>query len=178
MADRKNNKGGNNELHGKKWKCPKYIMDSITNAVTEYEKKFDKPKKTQGYKRAKGLMEDDMIEYKSMKRIKNWFDNFDGSNKDIEYNLNGGKTMHNWVDSTLNKERLAIEGPKKIKSQTGLANQFIKQHTKDNNSINKTSIKTRIPKMYKDVAGQISRGKPIYEEINRMKNLITYKSKI
>ncbi len=41
MANRKNNKGGNSELHGKKWKCPKYIMDSIKNAVNEYEKKFD-----------------------------------------------------------------------------------------------------------------------------------------
>ena len=73
---------------------------------------------------------------------------------------------------------MAIEGPKRIKSKTGLTNQFIKPHNKDNNKVNKTTIKTRIPKIYKDIAGQISRGKPIYEEINRIKNLITYKSKI
>ena len=178
MANRKNNKGGNSKLHGKKWRCPKYIMDNINRVVNVYEKKFDKPKKTQGYKRAKSLIENNMIEYKQMKRIKNWFDNFKGSNKDIEYNLNGGNTMRNWVNSTLERERMAIEGPKKIKSKTGLSNQIIKQHTKDNNKINKTTIKTKIPKIYKDISGQISRGKPIYEEIYRIKKLITYKSKI
>ena len=63
-----------------------------------------------------------------MKRIKNWFDSFDGDYKDMEYRLNGGKTMNNWVESTLNKEREAIKKPKEIKSKTGLSNQFIKTH--------------------------------------------------
>jgi hypothetical protein len=174
---KKNNKGGNSDLHGKKWKCPNYIMDTIKDAVNKYEKN-GKKKKTQGYKRGKGLIEDNEIEYKHMKRIKNWFDKFEGTHNDIEYKLNGGKTMHNWVDSTLNKERLALEGPKKVKSETGLANQFLKQHNKDNNKINKNSLKIRIPRISKDVSGQIWRGKPIYEEIKRMKKLITYKSKI
>ena len=54
-----------------------------------------------------------------MKRIKNWFDKFDGDHNDMEYRLNGGKTMNNWVDSTLNKETQALKAPKKIKSETG-----------------------------------------------------------
>jgi hypothetical protein len=113
-----------------------------------------------------------------MKKIKSWFDNFDGEHKDIEYRLNGGKTMHNWVDSTLNKERLAVEAPKKIKSETGLTNQFIKDHEKDDTKINKNSLKIRIPRLNKDISGQLMRGKPVYEEIERMKNLIIYESKI
>jgi hypothetical protein len=113
-----------------------------------------------------------------MKRIKNWFDNYDGDHKDIEYRLNGGKTMQNWVESTLNKETLALKGPKKIKSETGLSNQFIKQHEKDNTKINKHSLKMKLPKLSKDISGQVWRGKPVYEEILRMQNLIIYESKI
>lgn len=178
MADRKNNKGGNSSLHDKYWNCPIYILNSLRDAVNVFEndKKFDK--QTEGYKRAKGILENKRIEYKQMKRIKNWFDNFDGDHNDIEYKLNGGKTMHNWVNGTLKKETDAIKAPKKIKSETGLTNQFIKQHEKDNNKVNKHSLKIKIPKISKDISGQVMRGKPVYEEILRIQNLIIYESKI
>jgi hypothetical protein len=182
MATRKENKGGNSKLKGKEWNCPDYVLNAISNAVKTYEtlKKEDinQNKQTEGYKRAKGILENKKIKYEHMKKIKSWFDNFDGEHKDIEYRLNGGKTMHNWVDSTLNKERLAVEAPKKIKSETGLTNQFIKDHEKDDTKINKNSLKIRIPRPNKDISGQIMRGKPVYEEIERMKNLIIYESKI
>jgi hypothetical protein len=113
-----------------------------------------------------------------MKKIKSWFDNFEGNHNDIEYRLHGGKTMHNWIDSTLNKERMAVKAPKKIKSETGLSNQFIKDHEKDTNKVNKNSLKIKIPRPNKDVSGQVWRGKPVYEEIERIKNLIIYESKI
>ena len=182
MATRKENKGGNSKLKGKEWNCPDYVLNAISNAVKTYEtlKKEDinQNKQTEGYKRAKGILENKKIKYEHMKKIKSWFDNFDGEHKDIEYRLNGGKTMHNWVDSTLNKERLAVEAPKKIKSETGLTKQFIKDHEKDDTKINKNSLKIRIPRLNKDISGQLMRGKPVYEEIERMKNLIIYESKI
>jgi hypothetical protein len=65
-----------------------------------------------------------------------------------------------------------------IKSETGLTNQFIKDHEKDDTKINKNSLKIRIPRLNKDISGQLMRGKPVYEEIERMKNLIIYESKI
>ena len=55
-----------------------------------------------------------------MKRIKNWFDKFEGNHNDMEYRLNGGKTMDNWINNTLNKETQAIKGPKKIKMETDM----------------------------------------------------------
>ena len=113
-----------------------------------------------------------------MKRIKNWFDDYEGKHDDIEYRLNGGKTMNNWVESTLKKETESIKAPKKIKSETGLSNQFIKQHEKDNTKINKQSLKIKIPRISKDISGQVMRGKPVYEEILRIQNLIIYESKI
>jgi hypothetical protein len=182
MASRKENKGGNSKLHGKYYNCPNYVLNAVTNAVKNYEtlKKEDisNNKSTEGYKRAKGILENKKIEYKQMKRIKNWFDNYDGKHEDIEYRLNGGKTMHNWVDSTLNKETQSIKAPKKIKSETGLSNQFIKQHEKDTNKVNSQTLKMKLPKLSKDISGQLSRGKPVYEEILRIQKLIIYESKI
>ncbi len=40
------------------------------------------------------------------------------------------------------------------------------------------SLKIKLPKPHKDISGQIMRGKPVYEEIERMKILIIYESKI
>ena len=95
MAQRKNNKGGNSELRGKYWNCPDYVLNSINNAVKTYESLNKNNDTTEGYKRAKGILENKKIEYGQMKRIKNWFDSFDGDYKDMEYRLNGGKTMNN-----------------------------------------------------------------------------------
>ena len=176
--DRKKNKGGNSDLDGKYWNCPGYVLNCFKNAVKTYESTNKDVEQTEGYKRAKGILERKMIEYKQMKRMKNWFDNFEGDHNDIEYRLNGGKTTHNWVESTLNKETQAVKAPKKIKSETGLSNQFLKQHNKDVIKVNKETMKIRLPKLSKDISGQIKRGKPVYEEIIRMKKLITYKSKI
>ena len=178
MADRKNNKGGNSDLHGKYWNCPDYVLNSIRNAVDVYEKTNKDKKQTEGYKRAKGILENKKIEYKQMKRIKNWFDSFEGDHNDIEYRLNGGKTMDNWVNSTLNKETQALKAPKKIKSETGLTNQFIKQHNKDTSKVNKTTLKAKLPNLAKDISGQVWRGKPVYEELLRIQELIIYESKI
>ena len=169
--------GGNSDLHGKYWKCPDYVRNCISNAVKTYESTTKDGKQTEGYKRAKGILENNLIEYKHLKRIKNWFDKFEGDHKDIEYRLNGGKTMNNWIDSTLNKETAAIKGPKKIKMETGLVNQFIKPHTKDNSKVNKQSLKMKSPNLAKDIKGQVWRGKPIYEEIERIKSIIIYKTK-
>lgn len=188
MAKRKENKGGNSKLKGKSWKVPNYALNAISNAVKTYEtlqkEDINSENTTEGYKRAKSILEVKNLKYNHMKTIKSWFDNFNGDHSDIEYRLHGGKTMHNWVDSTLNREREAVKAPKKIKSETGLSNQFIKNHEKDNNSSIRNKSTFSIPNVSKDISGQIKRGKPIYEpmgmteEVERIKNLIIYESKI
>jgi len=180
MAKRKENKGGNSELHDKYWNCPDYVRNCLSNAVKRFESLNKDGKPTEGYKRAKGIIENKGIRYSQMKRIKNWFDSFDGDHDDMEYRLNGGKTMNNWVNGALNKATQSIKGPKKIKMNTGMSNQFIKPHTKDNSKVNKNSLKLRIPKLHKsDVSQQVWTGKPVYsEEIKRIKRLIIYKTKI
>jgi hypothetical protein len=172
------NKGGNSELDGKLWTCPDYVLNVLKSAVKTFNINYKNTKQPEGYKRAVGIINDNKIEYKQMKRIKNWFDSFEGKDTDIEYRLNGGSTMKNWVESNLKRATKSIEAPKKIKSETGLANQFIKTHEKDSTKINKHSLKIKLPNLTKDISGQISRGKPVYEELERIKLLIIYESKI
>ena len=87
MANRKNNKGGNSKLRGKYWNCPDYVLNCLSNAVKTYESINKDGKISEGYKRAKGILETKKIEYNQMKRIKNWFDSFDGNHKDMELSL-------------------------------------------------------------------------------------------
>ena len=66
MGTREENKGGNSELHGKYWSCPDYVRNCLSNAVKTYESLSKDGKVTEGYKRAKGILESNMIEYSNM----------------------------------------------------------------------------------------------------------------
>ena len=97
MAKRKDNKGGNSKLKGKSWNVPDYALNAINNAVKTYEtlqkEDVESENTTEGYKRAKSILEVKNLKYNHMKTIKSWFDNFDGDHNDIEYRLHGGKTI-------------------------------------------------------------------------------------
>jgi hypothetical protein len=184
MAERKKNKGGNSQLEDRYWNCPDYVLNCLDGAVKRYETLKMKNGKTEGYERAKGILEHKRIGYGQMKRIKNWFDLFDGDWEDEEFKLNGGSTMKNWVNNQLDTATAVIKNIKDAQKDTNPNNTFIKSHEKDNSKIPKPKSILSIPNLGKDIGGQISRGKPIYEpmgmneEIQRIKNLIIYKSKI
>ena len=76
---------------------------------------------TEGFNRNKELQGKNFIEYKQLKRIKNFFDNF-----------NGGVEMKNWVNNELRKMRDYTKMTKTNKMDAGMMNQFIKPHEKKN----------------------------------------------
>jgi hypothetical protein len=86
---------------------------------------------TEGYKRNLELQNKRFIDYKQLKRIKNWFDSFNGNEKDPSFILNGGFEMKNWVNDSLRKMREYSKMTKTNKMDTGMENQFIDTHTKD-----------------------------------------------
>jgi ribosomal protein S19 len=173
MASREKNKGGNSQLRGKKWNCPSNILKELKNIVNNY----NGDKKTQGYTRSSNILKNNgVISYEQLKGMKNWFDSNDDQHD--EYTLNGGKSMKDWVDSTLNKATKGIENVKDAKQHAGEENSHIQTHEK-NRKITPTFSHPKIPKVYKgNQFKNIMSGKPIYEEIERIKELITYKSKI
>ena len=80
--------------------------------------------------RNKDLRDNGTINYQQLKRIKNWFDSFQGAQNDIEYILHGADYVKNWVDQTLDGWRSDVEAGKEVKSEV-LPNQYIQTHTKD-----------------------------------------------
>ena len=86
--------------------------------------------KTEGYNRNKELQNQIFITYKQLKRIKNFFDNFNGNQNEPSFILNGGVVIKNWVNDELRKMRDYVKNTKTNKMDTGMMNQFIKPHEK------------------------------------------------
>jgi hypothetical protein len=87
---------------------------------------------TEGFKRNKELQSQNVIGYKQLKRIKNFFDNFKGNHKEASFILNGGIEMKNWVENELRKMRDYGKMTKRNKMNVGMQNQFLKPHEKKN----------------------------------------------
>ena len=85
---------------------------------------------TEGFKRNQELQEKQTLDYKRLKRIKNFFDNFKGDQNDPSFILNGEFKMKNFVDNALRRMREGIHMTKTNKAETGMQNQFIKPHEK------------------------------------------------
>ncbi len=85
-----------------------------------------------GFRRNQELQSQETIDYKQLKRIKNFFDGFTGNQEDKPFILNGEFKMKNWVDNQLRRMREGIHQTKQNKMDTGMQNQFIKPHEKKN----------------------------------------------
>ena len=85
---------------------------------------------TEGFNRNKELQTQNFIEYKQLKRIKNFFDNFIGNQNEPSFILNGGAIMKNWVNDELRKMREFGDLTKRNKKDTGMQNSYIKPHEK------------------------------------------------
>lgn len=119
----------------------------------------------------------DKISYENMKKIKSFFDNYDGDGTDEEYKNKGGERMKNWINNTLSDSRDSIYYEKKSRMDAGEENQFIKTHTKDKDNANPTKI--RLPKIAKSSKNKyIMANRTVYEsideEIDTIKYLIEY----
>jgi hypothetical protein len=98
----------NSELKNRKFPIPDGVRDMLQTTLNNY----NGDKTVDGYKRLNNLLSNDSITYQDMKRIKNFFDNYQGTDKSAEFILNGGEQMKNWVNSTLNQARNVIDNIK------------------------------------------------------------------
>ncbi len=117
----------NSELKNKVFPIPDGVRDLLQQTLNNY----NGDKTIDGYKRLNNLLSMDGISYREMKRIKNFFDNYGGTDKSAEFILNGGEPMKNWVNATLNQATKAVHDFKQAKKDAGVSNAFIKSHEKD-----------------------------------------------
>lgn len=151
----------NKELEEKYYTCPDDVINSLRVKISKYEHGGD----TKGYKRAKGIVDSKRISYQQMKRLKNYFDNYEGNKTDDEYILNGGERMGEWVNTTLGSSRDAIYNVKRTEMNAGKENAFRKTHTKDKANANPTNV--NIPKIGKgSTMDNIMNNRVVYESLN------------
>lgn len=159
---------GNKDLKGRYFPLGDGIRKYLTNLLNTYEGDKGLP----GYKRLCNILEmPNGIEYNELKRIKNFFDNFEGDKKSNEYLLNGGDMMAMWVNNTLNTATKAIEGFKQAKKEAGFKNAYKREHTKDRQ--NKTTKPTVSKIQTKNLAKNIANNTAIqYVKENKTRNVI------
>lgn len=116
----------NKDLYGHKVSLPEEVVTYLEQC---YNSAKGANETTEGYKRNKELRDSKEVTYQQLKRMKNWFDSFDGNENDLPYILNGGHYVKNWVDNTLGSMRRGVDVSKEIKSEV-LPNQYIKNHEK------------------------------------------------
>lgn len=88
---------------------PKEIKNLLRTSFAQVK---DASENTEGYNRNKELQNQEQISYGQLKRIKNFFDNFQGLQNDPSYILNGGSQMKAWVNNTLNNMRNNVKNNK------------------------------------------------------------------
>lgn len=121
------NEGGNSELRNRTFPIPKGVYSRLLDTL----RGFKGDKTTDGYKRLNNLIKMKTVSYQEMKRLKNFFDHFDGKPESDEYILNGGGPMQMWVNNALSTATQAIRDFKQAKKDAGLSNAFIRPHDKD-----------------------------------------------
>lgn len=157
---------GNSELNHRAFPIP----DNVRKLLRQTLKNYDGDKTVDGYKRLNNLLSSDTISYHELKRIKNFFDNYNGTDESVEYVLNGGTAMKNWVDNTLKLATKAVHDFKQAKKDAGINNAFIKPHEKDRQ--NKKKNKPTQVKFNTDNANRnMLNNTPLrYEGLSRGKN--------
>lgn len=116
----------NKSLYDKKAKLPESLIKHLEDSFNSIQGDSN----TEGYNRNKELREGGIITYQQLKRVKNWFDGYNGNKEDAPFILNGGDRMNNWCNTVLNHWRTTLENGKKIKADSGMQNQYIDNHQK------------------------------------------------
>ena len=117
----------NNELKHRTFPLPDGVRKILTKTLSNY----NGDKTIEGYKRLNNILEMNTISFQEMKRIKNFFDNYNGSDKSAEFVLNGGDAMKTWVNNTLYTATKTVHDYKQAKKDAGIDNAFIRPHEKD-----------------------------------------------
>ena len=122
----------NKNLYDRKAKLP----DSLIKHLKDCFNSVEADSNTEGYNRNQDLVDNGYVTYQQIKRIKNWFDNFNGNPNDLSYILNGGERMKSWCDEVLRVWRDSDDTSKETKSNAGMQNQYLDGHEKNGFNLN------------------------------------------
>jgi hypothetical protein len=140
------------------------VPDKILKVLNINLKKFSDKKESKGFNRSKFILEKRVCTYEQLKRIKNYFDTLDYDNLDeVEYALNGGKPMHEWVNFTLDQARRSVHNTKSVNKSAGMENQF-RADSEDGDGVNPVTPTLKSTPEFMSTS-------ELMEEITRIKNI-------
>lgn len=122
----------NSKLYGEKIELPKEVVSYLSKCFDSVGDSADDS--VEGFKRNKELRDSGYITYQQLKRMKNWFDNFQGESNDKSFILNGADYVKNWVNKTLESMRSGTNGSQNRKDEY-LPKDFT-IHSKDLKTVN------------------------------------------
>lgn len=131
------------------------IPDTLIKHLTDSFHSIDANSSIEGFKRNQDLRKSKNATYQQIKRIKSWFDNYNGNKEDAPFILNGGDRMHNWCDEVLKVWRANQDGVKKVKKNTGMQNAYIDDHEKNGINMNQTDLLKNSTKVDTNVSEEI-----------------------
>lgn len=127
----------NSSLEGSFWELTEPLKNTLNRIYTSYRGK----KNVEGYQRLENLIKNDKCSYEQMKRIKNFFDSFNGNKNETTYLLNGGSHMKKWVNDCLNNSRESLNIKKNNMKDIGVSNQYQNKKDTDIDRINNSDVK-------------------------------------
>lgn len=99
----------NQELYNKTYSVPPAVLNYIQSILVSTPQ-------GNGVKRAKFIVKNGILTYQELKRLKNFFDNFNVQTQNkVEYELAGGNLMKAFIDKTLNSERSGVKRSKEAR---------------------------------------------------------------
>lgn len=166
---------GNSELRGKDFIVPDGMMKTLRTILNSHQGNHN----VKYYQHLENIVNNGKIPYSDMKKIKHFFDTFQGKKDSEEYILNGGDAMRMWVNMTLGSAVQRIKDYKTAKKDAGIKNAFIKPHEKDRMNKNPTKSTVAKPNMDKDMTTNVMNNQSFkFESKEKKKIIIDIKSLI
>ena len=148
-------------LKNKKFKVPNKCQNYIKNAYKTYS---NLPDTTEGYVRAKNIIDNPIISLALLKKIVNYFK--DARDNTPTYHLTGGNVGKELFPKLLKHARNSIEGVRRNKKRGDMMNTYKKEGGSRDMNVNPTKV--TVP------TGNIT-VKELTEETKKIKNIINYK---
>jgi hypothetical protein len=163
----------NSALSGKYFKVPDEVINNLKSNLEKYGEGNNA-----GSNRAREIITTRKVSYDTIKRLKSFFEKYEGDGTDDEYKLNGGKTTEKWVNNQLDQARDTVDSVKRTRMDAGEQNQFKKTHEKDIDNANPTGVgMVKIHKgsnMRNIMNNTTTYEGTIKEEVEQIKKLINY----
>lgn len=163
----------NQALEDKYFKVPDEVINTLKSNLEKYGKDNQS-----GSKRAREIITSRKVTYPQIKKMKSYFENYQGDGTDAEYKLNGGETTQKWINNQLDQARDTVDSVKRVRMDAGDENQFKDTHEKDRDNANPTGVGMvkihKGSKMRNIMNNTTTYEGTIREEVDKIKKLIDY----